>query len=392
MPVTCADILFIFVRYKLSHVTFFVPNYRFFEKYGFIGGHIEHVKGTVEGLLGNDISIEIISSNDISEIRDEFPVSNPNFSIKSIDALFGWADHYVRFAWAMLRRIFSSNADEWIYFRYSTSFLPILFLFLLLRRIFCPRLRLFVESNSFASNYYRHMRIFDRALGWFEYDLVLVSPNLQEHWYNVAGELSKPRVHIVPNGILESKCLPVGEKLSEFQSLTYLGVLKSNYGIEELCDSFSSIANEAGLTLDIIGDGPIKDFLIAKYADTKQIRFLGALRGKKLASYLTDNKFVFVYPGVDCFSFQSPVKLYDYLAFGKPIISVRQQNAEAVIGDFKSTIMCEVNTSAELLSAITELRSKKSYLDQYVKSAQEEAMEKFGWTSRIKHLLKSLNS
>ena len=131
MPVTCADILSIFVRYKLPHVAFFIPNYRFFEKYGFIGGHIEHVKGTVEGLLGNDISIEIISSNDISEIRDELPVSNCNFSIKSINALFGWADHYLRFAWAMLRRIFSNNADEWIYFRYSTSFLPILFLFLL---------------------------------------------------------------------------------------------------------------------------------------------------------------------------------------------------------------------------------------------------------------------
>ena len=371
----------------MPHAIFFVPNYRFFEKYSFIGGHIEHVKGTIEGLLANNISVEIIASNDIFEIVDEFPVSNPKLRINSTNALFGWVDHYIRFAWALLRRVFSRNTDEWIYFRYSTSFLPTLFLFLLFRKVVNSRLRLFVEVNSFASNYYRFMSIFDRALGWFDYDLVLVSPKLQEHWREVAGEFSRPREHLVLNGILESKCLTVGEKLSEFQSLTYLGVLKPNYGIEELCDSFSLIAGQAGLTLDIIGDGPIKDHLVAKYADTKQIKFLGALRGKMLASYLTDNNCVFVYPGIDFFPFQSPVKLYDYLAFGKPIISVRQKNAETILGEFKSAIVCNVNNPTALLSAITELRDKKKILDQYVMSSQKEAIERFGWTSRIKNLL-----
>ena len=380
------------MSFRLQHVTFFVPNYRFFEKYGFIGGHIEHFKGTIEGFLSNGIAVSVISSYDIFELKDELPVSNLNFSIKSTNTILGGIGHYVIFALIMLRHLFSGSKDRWIYFRYSTSFIPLLLLFFLFRSVFRARMRFLLEVNSFASNYHRSMTIFDRLLGLFDYDLILVSENLREHWLEVAGKNSNPKVHIVPNGVLSSKFLLPSDNLADFKSLTYLGVLKQNYGIEEFCRSFLKISELANLDLNIIGDGPLREQLSSKFSSQTRIKFLGAMRGKVLQDYLDRENTVFVYPGIDFFPFQSPVKLYDYLAFGKPIISAHQKNASAVLSEFNSSVLCHINDPVELLKAITQLRNNKALLDEHVKEAQKVAMESFGWHKRIRDLLKDLRT
>lgn len=367
-------------------VTLFLPNYRFFEKYGYIGGHIEHVKGSVDGFLSNGFDVELVSSCDVRALEGTFPNKNGRLTFTPIPPLGGRLGHYFLFSLRLFKNALS-HREDWIYLRYSTSFLPIFLLFLCFDKIFRTKCTVFLEVNSFASNYYRPFAFLDRLLKHFSMRMIFVSENLNDHWKKLVGRRSKPLVQIIPNGIISNKMRPVLSGSSAFQSLTYLGVLKPHYGIEELCESFSRLPRSTNLELNIIGDGPLRGALEERFGAESRINFIGPLIGDKLIKFIDTTKTVMLYPSIGSFPFQSPVKLYDYLAFGKPIISADQENTRHILSGSGSCVLCNVNSPKALQDAIQNLRVKGAELDELVGMAQKQAMETHGWPKRIRKLL-----
>ena len=120
----------------------------------------------------------------------------------------GRIGHYFFFSLLLLKSLLSDK-QTWIYLRYSASFLPIFLLFLCAHKVFRGRSKVFLEVNSFGSNYFWAFTFVDRLLKYFSIQMILVSKNLFDHWKRLAGRRSKPAVQIIPNGIMSHKVRPV---------------------------------------------------------------------------------------------------------------------------------------------------------------------------------------
>jgi glycosyltransferase involved in cell wall biosynthesis len=366
----------------------FLPNNRYFSRYGFIGGHIEHVRGTLEGFLSNGFEVTLHTSPDISVIQEQFFISNRRVSIQPFSKKGGFVRHYLSF-FSRLTSCVKSNENQIVYVRYSASAIPIIIYALMLRRLFCPQSRFILEVNSFVSNYRPSLFFIDRLFASFQFDMVMVSKVLESHWRLIRGKSSKVKTHIVPNGVINEKFLPLKTDYSSFDSFSYIGVLKPGYGIDEMLQSFLDCSFAKIKKMYIIGDGPERNRLMSKYKN-ENVVFLGAKWGAELWDFLNTEKTAFIYPGVQSFNFQSPVKLYDYLAFGAPIICCDQENAKSLLEGFKAHVICDINSPASFSAAIEKLMNVGSDLDFQVRFNQTRARKEFGWSKRIHVFLNGL--
>lgn len=373
----------------MQQVKIFLPNYKFFEKYGFIGGHIEHVKGTVDGFLANGFEVHLVASDDMMQVSDDFSDHNQSIFFNPVTTYFGRLVYVLLFSSRLFKQVLRRD-EALIYLRYSASFLPILLVALFFQKLMPAKSSIVLEVNSFASNYYKFFSAFDRLLKHFQINIIFVSEHLRKTWDDLAGEGSKPTIHIISNGIASQKIQSAGTGLAKFKSITYLGVLKPKYGIEELCESFRCLPKSIDLELNIVGDGPMRQILEERFGMEYNINFIGPLVGKALLNFVGNNNTVMLYPSVGTFKFQSPVKLYDYLAFAKPIISADEENAREILGGYDSCVLCAINDPKSLNDAIHELRGKGAGLDDAVQIAQKHALEFHGWEKRITTLLERL--
>ena len=280
-----------------------------------------------------------------------------------------------------------------IYVRHSASFLPALLLALAIRRLFgLERKNTFiVEVNNFGSNFYRRFIFLDKCLGKFDFRLIVVSEDLSRHWLKICGPDALPKVHIVQNGIMAEKVMPVRSGQAGFNTLTFVGVLKADYGLEEFFQSFKDSSIDSDTVLNIVGEDPLRACLEKRFA-SKRIVFHGPKIGEELYTFISSQKTAFVYPGINKFPYQSPVKIHDYLAFGGPVISSRQKNTVALLQDFKANIVCDINDPVELAAAVCKLRQYGDELDAWVCEDQSKAIQRFSWIGRISSLLEEMEN
>lgn len=372
------------------HLNLFVTNNRYFSRYGFIGGHIEHVRGTIEGFLLNGFSVTLHTSSDIENIQEQFFAKNNEVSIQPFGTKGRALSHYVRLFIRLMKCVVSTKPAI-TYVRYSASSIPIIVCALLLRQLFSRQNRFILEVNSFISNYYPALSFMDRCLAGFKFDMVLVSRDLKAHWELLSKKPSKVTTHIVPNGVMQEKLFRLKTGYSDFDGIAYIGVLKPGYGIDEMLKSFIACSSAASKRMFIIGDGPERARLIREY-NHKNVFFLGGKWGDDLKKFVENKKVVLIYPGIDKFTFQSPVKLYDYLSFGAPIICCQQKNAQELLNGFKAHVICDVNSPSALARAINEIEDMGSDLDLQVQFNQLRANKLFGWSQRIKVLLAGMKT
>ena len=182
----------------------------------------------------------------------------------------------------------------------------------------------------------------------FDFRLIVVSEDLSRHLLKICGPDALPKVHIVQNGIMAEKVMPVRSGQAGFNT-TFVGVLKADYGLEEFFQSFKDSSIDSDTVLNIVGEGPLRACLEKRFA-SKRIVFHGPKIGEELYTFISSQKTAFVYPGINKFPYQSPVKIHDYLAFGGPVISSRQKNTVALLQDFKANIVCDINDPVELVA------------------------------------------
>jgi glycosyltransferase involved in cell wall biosynthesis len=373
-------------------ISIFIPNYLFFKRYGYVGGHIEHLRGTIEGFLNNNFDVHLITSVDAKDIYGQLPTDNPRFYLQCIRSPFASLGYKIGFSMVLMHRLLFRQ-EGMIYVRYSASFLPVLLLALITRRLFGLNNMFIVEANNFGSNYYhyRWLTFLEKFLGKFDFKLILVSEDLRQHWLKICGPNALPKVHIVPNGIMAEKVIPVRSGQAGFNRLTYLGKLLADHGLEEFLQSFKDSSIDSDTVLNIVGEGPLRACLEKRFA-SKRIVFHGPKVGEELYTFLSSQKTTFVYPGINKHPYQSPVKLHDYLAFGGPIISCRQKNTVTLLQDFKANIVCDINDPVALAAAVCKLRQYGSELDDWVYEDQSKAIKRFNWTDKIFSLLEEMEN
>jgi glycosyltransferase involved in cell wall biosynthesis len=193
----------------------------------------------------------------------------------------------------------------------------------------------------------------------------LITVSEQVRTYALAKGAAPERTQIVPNGVNTSRFHPGAaarrrDGLAHKFVVGFSGSLKPWHGIELLLDAFRLLARRfPDYHLLVVGDGPLREW-IAGYARGAGLdgavtatgwlaheELPGALRAMDVA--------VAPYPATEGFYF-SPLKLYEYMAVGAPVVASRLGQITEVVEHGATGLLVEPGDSAALADGIERLR------------------------------------
>ncbi|MGE3958665.1 MAG: glycosyltransferase family 4 protein [Vicinamibacterales bacterium] len=218
--------------------------------------------------------------------------------------------------------------------------------------------------------------------------IVVVSQEVGDYVCAQGGDPS--RVVVASNGVdltLYEGQRPAGVASPERFTIGFLGSLKPWHGVDVLVDALEAlVARDTRYHLRVVGDGPERAALEA------------SLRARRLESHATIvgqvpreevprelaavDCAVAPYPRLDDFYF-SPLKVFEYMAAGRPIVASRIGQIEAVLEDSATALLVEPGNPRALADAIQALCHQPVLAGRLGTAARQRAFDRHGWTHTV---------
>lgn len=169
--------------------------------------------------------------------------------------------------------------------------------------------------------------------------------------------------------------------------VTYTGGLYENRGIENLLQLAQAFN---GITFLIIG-GPDENAerfrLIARENNIENIRFIGFVDHSKIPEYLfaSDVLLAIWSKEVSTINYCSPLKLFEYMAAGRTILTHDFPTIREVLDD-ETAVFCKPDSMDDLKTKLAEAIEKKDQLN-FTDKTREKAFTFYTWDKRVKKLL-----
>jgi glycosyltransferase involved in cell wall biosynthesis len=200
--------------------------------------------------------------------------------------------------------------------------------------------------------------------------VIAVSGRLQE--YAVSCGVAESRIHVLPNAVDPQRFAPhrpaaqqrdktvrAQYQLESKHVIGFVGSLKPWHGTETLLEAFRRLhATAANTHLLIVGDGPAREEL-EKYTHTHglegAVTFTGNVSYDDVPQYLAAMDIaVAPYVANENFYF-SPIKIFEYMAMGKPVVAGKIGQVEEVIADGETGLLFAPGNIDQLAAALARL-------------------------------------
>lgn len=171
--------------------------------------------------------------------------------------------------------------------------------------------------------------------------------------------------------------------------ITYVGHLYKGRGVEDIVDAAKRCLDDIFL---IVGGRPEDIKRIKKQSFSKNVFFLGHQEGSKIPeiSYLSD---ILVMPytrDTPTWRHMSPLKLFEYLASGNPIIATDLPAITRVLKNEVNGLLVSEKNSAEIVCAIERLKNDSS-LKEGMYRANIELARNYSYKKRCEKILSLYN-
>jgi glycosyltransferase involved in cell wall biosynthesis len=215
------------------------------------------------------------------------------------------------------------------------------------------------------------------------------------NWLTERFPFARPRVHVVPNGVDADRFSPQVKPaiFAEPGTMTigFVGTLKQWHGLDYLIDVFDRLhRRDASWRLMLIGDGPLRETLeigARSRGLIDSITFTGMIPSEQMPAMLASIDIaVAPYPQLDRFYF-SPMKLFEYMAAGLPIVGSAIGQVEQVIEDGVSGILARPGDIDMWVEGLTTLRHSPSLRWSLGQLARSAAIAKHSWDSVVCQIL-----
>lgn len=184
-------------------------------------------------------------------------------------------------------------------------------------------------------------------------------PNMVVYW---GGDTKAISSSIESKITLDLHRLGLYDKKQEDVWGIYAGTLGENYDISTLLAASAYLNNKiSNLKIIIAGTGPLEN-IVKKFADENQnIIFIGSLPTEQLYKLFGFCDFGFsTYAKGSTVSM--PIKCFDYLAAGLPIVNSLNRNLGVLVREFKIGYQYEATNYLSLTNALTKLMEDRSEL------------------------------
>ena len=174
--------------------------------------------------------------------------------------------------------------------------------------------------------------------------------------------------------------------------LGFTGSIRPWHGLDVAIAALAELPERIGLV--VAGDGPVRVQLEQQALTLgvgHRVHWLGALAHERVPQMLAACDLALApYPQLPNFGF-SPLKLYEYLAAGVPVIASDIGQIRLALEDGRWGRLVPPGDAAALATAVTAELSALAAARVRAEGAREYAMTRHGWTERAVRILRAAN-
>ena len=236
-------------------------------------------------------------------------------------------------------------------------------------------------------------------------DLVMVvSAQLSNYAIELGAE--PDRVHVVPNGVNPALFRPRWCEGANDQPRTdqaspvlgFVGGLRPWHGVEVLPPLLDCLAaRHSNLRLVIAGDGPLRGELereLDRRRLMSRVRFTGPVSQQVVAELICSFDVALApYARPEHAFYFSPLKLFEYMACGVPVVAPRLGQIADLVRDGETGLLYPPGEFDQLTAACDRILSDRALGQRLGRAAAEEIHGRFTWdrnAARVIELVRSL--
>jgi glycosyltransferase involved in cell wall biosynthesis len=366
------------------------------------GGSLAVTKGFTDGLLklGHQPVVAANRLLPLSEHVKQYTIAYPALFKNLPEVLFF---PYNRKSFREAKKIIEQEQPQFLYQRHS------IFNYagaLLKREMGIPFL-LQVEGSEVWVKKNWGKTYFTKALEWSEEiqlaqadAIVVVSSVLKSQLIELGASAEK--ITVIPNGVDAERYSPcisgqaVRKKLNleEKFVIGYAGTFGRWHGITVLAEAVKDIVGKIpNAHVLLIGDGVLRgevEAILTRDGVRHKTTITGMRPSETVPEYLAacDTLVISAINNPDVPFFQSPIKLFEYMAMQKPVVASRAGQIQEVIQDGVNGLLIAENNPSELAEALCRLAKDESLRERLSKSARRDAVEKYSWQENARAVLK----
>lgn len=204
----------------------------------------------------------------------------------------------------------------------------------------------------------------------------------------VALGIDRKRVRYIPSGADVETIRPLPKREmrralglpEEAKVVGYIGFI--NYDVECMIRAFPLVQERfPEVTLMLVGQKyPITEQLCRENRITRGIREMGIVAFEELPRYLAcADVLLLPFTNKICNIGRGPIKLGDYMAAGRPIVTQPVGDLRAVFEEDAPIGLLAGDSPSEFAEAVCELLSDPERAEQYGRNARRLAEEKYSW-------------
>jgi glycosyltransferase involved in cell wall biosynthesis len=206
---------------------------------------------------------------------------------------------------------------------------------------------------------------------------------------------ARGRVHLVANGVNPARfppgATPSHPGSTESFTVGFVGSLKPWHGLAILVDAFARLhASCPSTRLLVVGDGPQRKSLEADLS-ARQLsgaaEIVGAVAPSAVAGLLASmDVAVAPYPQQEHFYF-SPLKVYEYMAAGIPVVASRIGDLPDLIQDGRNGLLCRPGDAVELAAALVRLQQDAELRVRLGLAGRQSVLQHHTWDAIARRIL-----
>jgi glycosyltransferase involved in cell wall biosynthesis len=224
---------------------------------------------------------------------------------------------------------------------------------------------------------------------------VLLAVSREIAGYLNAYPAARGKVHVVPNAVNPDRfspgVTPTCPAAPGTFTVGFVGSLKPWHGLSVLVEAFSILhARGGGWRLLIVGDGPersdVEDAVVSRGV-RDAVQFTGAVPPSEIPGLLSSmDVAVASYPNLSRFYF-SPLKVYEYMAAGLPVVASRIGQLSDLIEDGENGLLCPPDDARALAAEIARLRAEPDRAARLGRAARATVLRDRTWDAVVNRML-----
>jgi glycosyltransferase involved in cell wall biosynthesis len=230
-------------------------------------------------------------------------------------------------------------------------------------------------------------------------DLAAVVSSVLDAQLAEAGIEDSRRV-VIPNGV-DTEAFAPGERhldllrahgLEDRFVIGWVGGFRPFHGLQSIPAIARGLRDRLpGAVLCLVGTGPTRDEIEERCRGLEDtVRFAGPVDHEDVPRWIRSFDACLLLAGSDEFHY-SPLKLYEYLACGRPVVAARAGDVGLVIRDGRNGLLVPVGNSQAVVDSIVRLADDAALRGRLGMEGRHTAQRFGSWGSRAEALLAALD-